>query len=91
LAYEEVELKNGSVKKTGNKVSRLNLVLDCLSPHDYCPNSHFYVNLQQYVIKEKKLTEQESLLIFREIVIVVDNLHQVRKHFLLIISLTLAL
>lgn len=63
--------------QTGQKVARLNLVLDCLSPHDFCPNSHYYVNLQQYVIKEKKLTEQESLLIFREIVVVVNNLHQV--------------
>ena len=74
---EEQELRNGTVVLTGRKVERLNLVLDCLSPHDFCPHSHNYVNLQQYVIKEKKLTEQESLWIFREIVTVVSSLHQV--------------
>lgn len=58
-------------------LTRLNLVLDCLSPHDFDHRSHNYVNLQQHVIKEKKLTEQESLLIFREVVLVVNNLHQV--------------
>ncbi len=77
LAYEEQELRNGTVAITGKKVKRLNLVLDCLSPNDFCPHSHNYVNLQQYVIKEKKLTEQESLWIFREIVSVVNSLHQV--------------
>jgi len=77
LAYEEQELRNGTVVITGKKVKRLNLVLDCLSPNDFCPHSHNYVNLQQYVIKEKKLTEQESLWIFREIVSVVNSLHQV--------------
>ncbi|XP_057373059.1 serine/threonine-protein kinase 40-like isoform X1 [Daphnia carinata] len=76
LAYEEQELQNGTVVITGNKVKRLNLILDCLSPNDFCPYSHNYVNLQQYVIKEKKLTEQESLWIFREIVCVVKSLHQ---------------
>ncbi|EFX72691.1 hypothetical protein DAPPUDRAFT_58669, partial [Daphnia pulex] len=76
LAYEEQELRNGTVVITGKKVKRLNLVLDCLSPNDFCPHSHNYVNLQQYVIKEKKLTEQESLWIFREIVSVVNSLHQ---------------
>lgn len=78
-AYEEQESRNGGVVLTGKKVSRLNLVLDCLSPHDFCPHSHYYVNLQQYVIKEKKLTEQESLLIFRDVVRVVNNLHQVHS------------
>ena len=77
VAYEEAELSTGNVVRTGQKVSRLNLVLDCLSPHDFCSHSHSYVNLQQYVIKEKKLIEQESLSIFREIVRVVNNLHQV--------------
>lgn len=77
MAYEEQEHRSGGVVATGRKVTRLNLVLDCLSPHDYCPYSHNYVTLQQYVIKEKKLTEQESLVIFREIVIVVRSLHEV--------------
>lgn len=86
LAYEEQELRNGTVVITGKKVKRLNLVLDCLSPNDFCPHSHNYVNLQQYVIKEKKLTEQESLWIFREIVSVVNSLHQVDIMFLILSS-----
>lgn len=81
LANEEAEV-NGIPTLTGRKIARLNLVLDCLFPHDYCPQSHNYVNLQQYVIKEKKLTEQESLLIFREIVIVVKSLHEVSDFIL---------
>ena len=80
MAYEEKEQRDGSVQVTGKQLRRLNLVLDCLSPHDFCNQSHNFVNLQQYVIKEKKLTEQESLLIFREVVIVVNDLHKVMSN-----------
>lgn len=81
LAYEEIEASGDRVIRTGHEVSRLNLVLDCVSPHDFCSHSHNYINLQQYVIKEKKLNEQESLLIFREVVSIVCNLHQVQQRY----------
>ena len=35
------------------------------------------VNLQYYVIKEKRLTEKEAVVIFYDIVRVVNNLHEV--------------
>lgn len=40
------------------------------------PNSSAYVNLQQYLINRKKLTEIEALKIFYEIVTVVESLHK---------------
>ena len=83
-AYEEAETASGGLSvRTGKTVTRLNLVLDCLSPHEFCSHSNNYVNLQQYVIKEKKLTEQESLLIFREVAAVVSHLHAVNQPLLI--------
>lgn len=56
---------------------RLCLVLDCLSAHDYANSTADLINLQHYVIREKKLTERESVMIFHDIVKVVESLHQV--------------
>ena len=84
-------LPDETVVLTGRKVRRLNLVLDCLSPHDFCSRSQNYVNLQQYVIKEKKLTEQESLLVFRQVVNVVENLHRVIQTHEIITKLSCAM
>ena len=56
---------------------RLCLVLDCLSAHDYANSTADLINLQHYVIREKKLTERESLIVFHDIVKVVESLHQV--------------
>ena len=61
---------------TGRVRQRLCLVLDCLISHDFNPNSEVLVNLQHYVIKEKKLTEKESLLIFFDTVRIVSCLHK---------------
>jgi serine/threonine-protein kinase 40 len=65
------------VEVTGRVVNRLCLVLDCLLPHDFSLATSSYVNLQHHVIKEKKLSEKEAVLIFYDIVRIVDNLHKV--------------
>ena len=57
---------------------RLCLVLDCLVHHDFSSDNQDLVNLQHYVIKEKKLSEKEAIVIFLDIVRVVDCLHKVR-------------
>ena len=65
------------VERTGRIVKRLCLVLDCLLPHDFSTATSDFVNLQHYVIKEKKLMEKEAVVIFYDIVRIVDNLHKV--------------
>ncbi|XP_031626741.1 serine/threonine-protein kinase 40-like [Contarinia nasturtii] len=77
VAHEEVLADNGSNNNfyTGSMRKRLILVLDCVTPHDFDPQSSALVNLQQYLINRKKLTEIEALTIFYEIISVVENLH----------------
>ena len=58
---------------------RIILVLDCLVPHDFSDKTVDLINLQHYVIKEKKLTEKEAIVIFFDIVRVVESLSQ-RKY-----------
>ena len=69
---------SGQLEFTGHKQKRLILVLDCLVPHDFSDKTIDFVNLQHYVIKEKKLTEKEAVVIFFDIVRVVESLHSVR-------------
>lgn len=57
---------------------RLCLVLDCLIAHEFDPQSAAYINLQQYVIREKKLRERQALVIFYNIVLAVERLHKVK-------------
>lgn len=54
------------------------LVLDCLVVHDFSSDNADLVNLQHYIIREKKLSERDALIIFTNIVSVVNNLHDVR-------------
>lgn len=61
---------------SGNSKQRVSLVLDCLYPHEYKPDSKKYVNLQKYVVQEKQLSEKTSLKIFYHIVRVVEELHK---------------
>lgn len=58
------------------KRKRLCLVLDCLVHHDFSSDNNDLVNLQHYVIKEKKLSEKEAIVIFLDIVRVVECLHK---------------
>lgn len=62
---------------TGGLVRRVCLVLDCVTPQDYCPHTTDLINLQHYVITKKKLAERDALTIFYNIVSVVHSLHEV--------------
>lgn len=74
-AWEEREV-GGSLVYTGHQRQRLCLVLDCLCSHDFSPATADLVNLQHYVIREKRLHEREALFIFHDIVRVVCALHK---------------
>ena len=67
----------GKVEYTGRVHRRICLVLDCLTPHDYSTKTADLVNLQHYVVREKKIGEKEAVVIFCDIVRVVEMLHQV--------------
>jgi serine/threonine-protein kinase 40 len=62
---------------SGRIVHRLCLVLDCLVAHDFCSQTADLINLQHYVIREKKLCEREAALILYNTVLVVNSLHEV--------------
>ena len=64
---------------TGKRKKRLVLVLDCLVQHSFSTKNDNMVNLQHHVIKEKKLPEKEAIVIFLDIVRIVENLHKVRS------------
>ena len=55
------------------------LVLDCLQAHDYDVRGRYrdYINLQHYVIQEKRLGERDALELFFQLLITVDALHRV--------------
>ena len=77
-AFEERESGSTShVTYTGRMKKRLCLVLDCLVPHDFSSKNAELINLQHYVIREKKLTEKHAILIFFDIVRIVESLHSV--------------
>ena len=61
------------------KRKRLCMALDCLYPHDYNNTSVDLINCQHYVIREKKLSELEAIMIFTDIMKVVENLHKVKS------------
>nr|CAD7408007.1 unnamed protein product [Timema cristinae] len=75
-ALEERPLADGSLVYTGRVKHRLCLVLDCLCAHDFSSHNDNLLNLQHYVIQEKKLAEREALLIFYNTVRVVESLHK---------------
>ena len=75
-AYEVLE---ESEAPRGRKLKkRICLVLDCLCAHDFSDKTADLINLQHYVIKEKRLSEREAIVIFYDVVRVVEALHKVR-------------
>lgn len=70
----------GKGYSTGRMQERICLVLGCYMPHDFSPEYTSLVNLQQFVIKEKKLSESLAIKIFYNVVKVVNNLHKVSYH-----------
>ncbi|XKL61825.1 hypothetical protein PGB90_001658 [Kerria lacca] len=75
-ALEEKRNSTGQLIYSGKIKKRFCLTLDCLIAHEFDPQSAPYINLQQYVIKEKKLKEREALIIFYNIVSIVERLHK---------------
>lgn len=55
------------------------LVLDCLQVHDYDVRGRYrdYINLQHYVIQEKRLGERDALELFFQLLVTVEALHRV--------------
>lgn len=69
---------------------RICLVLDCLCAHDFSDKTADLINLQHYVIKEKRLSERETVVIFYDVVRVVEALHQVTSALLHVLRRWLA-
>jgi len=68
----------------GVKSKRMCLVMDCVIPHDFTLRGggprlndaiKYNISLQDFVIREKKISERNSLEVFYNIVKVVENLH----------------
>jgi len=74
-ADEEVDI-GGRGYATGRTQNRLCLALQCYMPNDYSPQFSTMLNLQQFVIKEKRLPEKLALKIFYNVVEVVVRLHK---------------
>lgn len=78
LAYEErVNSVTGEVEYTGHVQRRLVLVLDCVVANEFTDKMSDLMNLQHYVIREKRLAEKEAVVIFFDIVRIIDCLHRV--------------
>lgn len=75
IALEEKLTSEGLVY-TGKVRQRLCLALDCLCAHDFSTRTADLINLQHYVIREKKLSEREATIILYNTVRVVDSLHK---------------
>lgn len=74
-AYEIVEdMESNKMRKMKKRIC---LVLDCLCAHDFSDKTADLINLQHYVIKEKRLGEREAIVIFYDVVRVVEALHKV--------------
>ena len=69
--------RNSEHRRVGVVRHRLCLVLDCLCAHDFSNDTVDLINLQHYVIREKRLLEKEAIIIFHDIVRVVERLHEV--------------
>ena len=67
----------GELEYTGRVLRRLVLVLDCVVANDFTNKMNGMINLQHYVIREKRLSEKEAILIYADIVRVIACLHKV--------------
>uniref|UniRef100_A0A1B0CTT4 Serine/threonine-protein kinase 40 n=1 Tax=Lutzomyia longipalpis TaxID=7200 RepID=A0A1B0CTT4_LUTLO len=78
IAFEEepVSGKTSEYVYTGKLKRRIILVVDCVTAHEFCDKTSVFINLQQYLIREKTLSENRTLLIFYEIIKIVENLHR---------------
>lgn len=60
---------------TRSQKKRVTLILDCLFPHEFSPSSKHFVNLQNFIVQEKRLSEKTALRIFYQIVSIVAEIH----------------
>ncbi|GFR06802.1 hypothetical protein TNCT_609431 [Trichonephila clavata] len=74
MCLEEMRTKDNRIFVRKRK--RVCLVLDCLCAHEFSSETAALINLQHYVIREKKLSEKEAILIFHDVVSVVSDLHR---------------
>jgi len=74
--FMDTVLQEEDGRYTGKRVRRVVLVLDCLAPHDFSSHTRDLINLQHHVIREKKLTEKETLVIFHAVIDIVCKLHK---------------
>ena len=74
--FMDTSLQEEEGRYTGRRVRRVVLVLDCLVSHDFSTKTRDMINLQHHVIREKKLSEKESLVIFHSVVTIVCRLHK---------------
>ncbi|PRD28126.1 UNVERIFIED_CONTAM: Stk40 [Trichonephila clavipes] len=70
------ELRTKDDRLFVRKRIRVCLVLDCLCAHEFSSITAALINLQHYVIREKKLCEREAISIFHDVVTVVSDLHR---------------
>nr|XP_042905483.1 serine/threonine-protein kinase 40 isoform X2 [Parasteatoda tepidariorum]XP_042905484.1 serine/threonine-protein kinase 40 isoform X2 [Parasteatoda tepidariorum] len=74
--YFEPSDKKMNLRNSVRRRQRVCLVLDCLSRHEFNPRNSRIINLQHYVISEKKLSEKEAVFLFYDIVNIVSSLHK---------------
>ena len=80
----EEDVGGGRHVYNGVKSKRMCLVMDCVIPHDFTLRGggprlndaiKYNISLQDFVIREKRISERNSLEVFYNIVKVVENLH----------------
>ena len=71
----EEDVGRGRLVYNGKRTRRICLVLDCLSPNDFTSTTADLMNLQHHVIREKRLSEKETLVVFHNVVGIVERLH----------------
>ena len=75
FCLHEEDVGRGRLVYNGKKTRRICLVLDCLSPNDFTSTTSDLINLQHHVIREKRLSEKETLVVFYNVVGIVERLH----------------
>jgi serine/threonine-protein kinase 40 len=74
---EHLNSETNQLEYTGNVKRRVVLVLDCVVANEFCSKMSDLINLQHYVIREKRLSEKEAIIIFFDIVRIIECLHKV--------------
>ncbi|GIY80910.1 hypothetical protein CEXT_738031 [Caerostris extrusa] len=73
--FQEMFMTKEGWLMEGKKRKRVVLVLDCVCSFEFTKERNF-INLQHYVIREKKLCEKEAVKIFYDTMCIVSDLHK---------------